>query len=72
MTTSTKEFTNIPTLDHECPYKDRLVRVSPIIGSRTYLLDQLVKIHENEECPATHIDTSPTRVWSEWIEDTAV
>lgn len=62
------------TADHECPYGKRLDRLSASLGTATYLtilLQELTTIHESGDCPPTHIDSSPTRVWSDWVDDTA-
>lgn len=62
------------TSNHECPYKTRLDRVRTSLISITHLsilVDDLQQIHEGDVCPPTHLGTSPTALWSDWVEDTA-
>lgn len=60
---------------HECPYRERLVRVSTSRSSTAHLgilLSGLRQIHQDNTCPPTHVGSSPTRIWSSWVDDTAV
>lgn len=62
------------TADHDCPYGKRLNRLSTSLSTTTYLatlLQELNAIHESGGCPPTHVGGSPTRVWSDWVDDTA-
>lgn len=60
---------------HECPYVNRIYRTSVSLGTTTHLatlVESLRDIHRQGTCPPTHIDNSPTREWSDWVDDTAI
>lgn len=65
--------------DHECPYAERVLRIDQRrnLGQRGLnafellgLEDQLNTLHADGSCPPTHEDTSPTKVWSDWVRST--
>ena len=62
------------TSNHDCPYSDRLIKMSraadPPTYALSYLANQLTSMHDGGECPPTHIGTGPTLTWSEWVKDT--
>lgn len=65
--------------DHDCTYANYLMTVDRRMGStgiRTVFLqghgEELERIHADNTCPPTHVDTSPTLAWSDWTKDLKV
>lgn len=74
--TTTQDFVD----DHDCSYAERLLRVETSQRTGSYGIalavlsghvTELVKLHNDNSCPPTHINNGPTSEWADWVQDTA-
>lgn len=66
--------------DHNCNYAKRLRESEAHRQLGSYGLSiytyaayatELVNLHENDTpCPPTHVNTSPTKEWADWVDQT--